>query len=89
MKKALVLLLCLGIVFAGILFSGCSAKIRSQTINYQRRLQNYLPSNANPSNSNVNGTIDLSEGPKLKYDATLGPKDLDFEIRIKNPYKYE
>ena len=89
MKKAFLILLCLGIVFAGILFSGCSVKKNSQTINYQRRLQNYLPSNSATSNKQPTGTIDLSEGPKLKYDAKLGPGDLDFDIKIRNPYKYE
>ena len=89
MKKACIVLLCLGIVFAGILFSGCSARKNAQTINYQRRLQNYLPSTPNASTQRPSGTIDLSEGPKTKYDAKLGPKDLDFDIKIRNPYKYE
>ena len=32
------------------------------------------------------GTIDLSEGPKLRYDAKFGPQDLNFDIKIINPY---
>jgi hypothetical protein len=31
-------------------------------------------------------TVDLSEGPKLKYDANLGPKNLNFDIKIVDPY---
>ncbi len=89
MKKACIVLLCLGIVMAGILFTGCSAKKNSQTINYQRRLQKYLPANTTSTNKTSNITIDLSEGPKTKYDAKLGPRDLDFDINIRNPYKYE
>lgn len=89
MKKACIILLCLGIVLTGMLLAGCSAKKQTQTINYQRRLQNYLPSNTGTSNHQQSVTIDLSEGPKIKYDAKLGPSDLDFDIKIKNPYRYE
>jgi len=85
MKKTAFVLVCLGLIVAGILVSGCSAKSKSPTINYQRRLQNYLPANST-SNQNYNGTIDLSEGPKLEYNRHLGPNDLNFDIKIKNPY---
>ena len=81
MKKACIFLLCLGIIAAGVLFSGCTSKSSKQTINYNRRLQKYLPANST-------GTIDLSEGPRTKYDANLGPQDLNFDIKITNPYKY-
>ena len=84
MKKACIIFLCLGIIVAGVLFSGCTAKNNKQTINYQRRLQNYLPAETTGSIK----TIDLSEGPKAKYDANLGPPDLNFDIKINNPYKY-
>ena len=36
--------------------------------------------------TNTGGMIDLSEGPKLRYDAKLGPKDLNFDFKIINPY---
>ena len=86
MKKACIISLCLGIIVAGLLFSGCSSKHSKQTINYQRKLQNYLPTD---STGKMSGrTIDLSEGPKLKYDANFGPNDLNFDITIRNPYKY-
>ena len=56
-----------------------------KTINYTRRLGKYLQ--AEPSAS-TNGTIDLSEGPKLRYDAKFGPKDMNFDVKIVNPYKF-
>lgn len=84
MKKALIVFLCLGIVVSCVLFSGCSVKSSKQTINYKRRLQNYIP--AETSVQRPTGTIDLSDGQKLKYDRTLGPNDLNFDITIKNPY---
>lgn len=82
MKNFAYLLVCLTI--AGILLSGCALKNKTQTINYQGRLRKYLPSDSS-STSRV-GSIDLSEGPKLKYEANLGPNDLNFDITIKNPY---
>ncbi len=85
MKKACIIFLCLGIIVAGVLFSGCTAKKNKQTINYQRRLQNYLPANTSGQPAR---TIDLSEGQKTKYDANLGPRDLNFDIKINDPYKY-
>ena len=87
MKKACIFLLCFGVFFAGVLLSGCAVKNNKQTINYQRKLQNYLPSDS------ANGyrparTIDLSDGSRTQYDAHLGPQDLNFDIKISNPYKY-
>ena len=32
--------------------------------------------------------VDLSEGPKLHYDANLGPKNLNFDIKIVDPYQF-
>jgi len=84
MKKACIVLLCFGIIIAGVLFSGCTTKNGKQTINYQRKLQNYLPSSA--TGQIQYGTIDLSEGPRARYDVNLGPRELNFDITIKNPY---
>ena len=89
MKKACIVLLCLGIIVTGVLLSGCSVKSSKQTINYQRRLQNYLPSNSagqSTTSKMPTSIIDLSEGPRIQYDAHLGPHELDFDVRIKNPY---
>ena len=37
-------------------------------------------------NKAIGGMIDLSEGPKLRYDSKFGPKDLNFDFKIINPY---
>ena len=86
MKKTCIVLLCLGIIIAGVLFSGCTVKSNKQTINYQRKLQNYLPGST--AVQKPTGTIDLSDGTKTRYDANLGPQELNFDIKISNPYKY-
>ena len=85
MKKTIFVLVCF--VLVNLLLTGCSVKSKTQTIQYQRKLQNYLPSNTtNTGNQKSIGTIDLSEGQKLRYDAKLGPGDLNFDIKIVNPY---
>jgi len=84
MKKIIFVLVCF--VLANVFLTGCVVKKDNQTIKYQRRLQNYLPDETSKQKQMV--TIDLSEGPKMKYDANLGPQDLNFDIKIKNPYKY-
>lgn len=30
--------------------------------------------------------IDLSDGPKVRYDARFGPNDVNFDFKVKNPY---
>ena len=82
MKKTIFVLICF--VLTNVFLTGCSVKSNTQTIKYQRRLQNYLPSDA--SGQRIPGTIDLSDGTKTQYDASLGPKELNFEIKINNPY---
>ncbi len=47
----------------------------------QRRLEKYFTHEKTPA-----GVVDLSEGPKLKYNANFGPKDLNFDFKIENPY---
>ena len=51
-------------------------------IKYERKLGKYFEED----NRQLGGVIDLSEGPKLKYNAKFGPKDLNFDIKIVNPY---
>ena len=48
----------------------------------QRRFAKYVEPSAQ-GNADV---IDLSEGPKLKYDAKFGPNSPSFEFRIVDPY---
>ena len=81
MKKIALLLVCLTI--ANVLLTGCTIKNKRQTINYQRKLSQYIQSEKKSSSGMA---IDLSEGPKQRYDFNLGPNDLNFDIKIVNPY---
>ena len=67
-----------------LLLSACSSVPKSP-IKYQRKLEKYLHP-ANDEQKVQGGMIDLSEGPKLNYNAKFGPKDLNFDIKIVNPY---
>ena len=40
----------------------------------------------NEENKTGGATIELSEGPKLRYNANFGPRDLNFDFKIINPY---
>ncbi|MCQ2743882.1 MAG: hypothetical protein MJ230_03680 [bacterium] len=68
------------LTIASILLCSCSFKNKTQTINYQGRLKKYIQQSSDIKK------IDLSEGPKLRYEANFGPNDLNFDIKIKNPY---
>ena len=80
MKKYGLLIVCL--LTSSVLLSACNATPKSP-IKYERKLGKYFESD---SKKNAGGTIDLSEGPKLRYNANFGPKDLNFDIKIINPY---
>ena len=80
MKKYGLLIVCL--LLSSILLSACNAD-PSSPIKYERKLGKYLEPQENKP---TGGTIDLSEGPKLKYNANFGPKDLNFDFKIINPY---
>lgn len=75
------------LIIAGVLTSGCKIKTQNNPIKYQGRLKKYMQPETDRNNSIK--AIDLSDGVKLKYDATLGPGDINFDFKIKNPYKYE
>lgn len=80
MKKYSPLVVCL---LASVLFlCACTTKTNSP-IKYERKLGKYFEAEEKQPQA---GTIDLSEGPKLKYDAKFGPSDLNFDIKIINPY---
>ena len=79
MKKVGLLIVCL--LFISVLFSACKSTPNSP-IKYERKLGKYFES----ENKSSGGMIDLSEGPKLRYNANFGPKDLNFDIKIINPY---
>ena len=79
MKKYGLLIVCL--LISSFLLSACNATPKSP-INYERKLGKYFEE----ENQHVGGVVDLSEGPKLRYNAKFGPKDLNFDIKIINPY---
>ena len=82
MKKTICFLLCAFMM--SFVFCGCTPKKKSNMIKAERRLAKYLgEGQADKSSSNV---IDLSEGPKLRYDASFGPSAPNFDIKIVNPY---
>lgn len=81
MKKFGILILCL--LISNIFLVGCSKTKNVSTIKYERKLGKYFETETNKPK---NGMIDLSEGPKLRYDAKFGPRDLNFDIKIENPY---
>lgn len=74
-------LLVLMFIISAVLLSACNATPNSP-IRYERKLGKYFED----ENKNTGTTIDLSEGPKLRYDAKFGPRDLNFDIKIVNPY---
>ena len=79
MKKYGLLIVCL--LASSILLSACNFSPKSP-INYERKLGKYFEQ----EERTIGGTIDLSEGPKLRYDAKFGPRDLNFDFKIINPY---
>ena len=79
MKNFTFLTTCLFIL--AVLLSACT-KASNPTIKYERKLGKYFEESSN----STGGMIDLSEGPKLKYNAKFGPKDLNFDFKIVNPY---
>ena len=78
MKKYCLLVICL--VVLSMLCSACSTTSNSP-IKYQRKLEKYFKPSTAPT-----GMVDLSEGPKFNYNAKFGPKELNFDIKIVNPY---
>ena len=70
-----------------ILLCACSMSDGSSIVKTERRLGKYFQNQTNTSTSKPHdGMIDLSEGPKLNYDANFGPQNLNFDIKIVNPY---
>jgi hypothetical protein len=54
-------------------------------IQSQRRFAKYIEPQTAQTKS---VSIDLSEGPKLDYRKNLGPQDINFDIKIVDPYSY-
>ena len=82
MRKFTAFLLLL--IFVSVTNTACtqSRTPKQNMIQSKRRFAEYVA----PEAQKDPNTIDLSEGPKLKYDAKFGPKKLDFDIKIVDPY---
>ena len=80
MKKICSLVLCLCCIV--LITTACTNKPSGSMINAKRRFAEYVE----PQNNKPEGVIDLSEGPRLKYDSYFGPKALNFDFKIENPY---
>lgn len=84
MKKTAVLFIMLSLIC--VLTTACSNQLgqKQNMIQSKRRFAEYVE----PQNQKNPNTIDLSEGPRQNYNAKFGPKNLDFDIKIVDPYKY-
>ncbi len=80
MEKICCLIICSSLI--AICVSACTVKEESPLIKSQRRLGKYIQ----PLENKDSSIIDLSEGPKLRYDANFGPKTPNFDFKIVNPY---
>ena len=80
MEKKLSLLLCFLLVC--ICTSACNTKPPTSMVKTERRFAKYIE----PPKSGPIDMIDLSEGPKLKYNANFGPKAPNFDFKIVDPY---
>lgn len=80
MEKIFCLILC-AFIFSMCL-SACNMKQTSSMVKSERRFAKYVEVQDNKTDN----VVDLSEGPKLKYDAVFGPKTPSFEFKIVNPY---
>ena len=73
---------CILLVFTLVVTTACSGSNANKPnmIQSKRRFAQYVEQNQNPN------AVDLSEGPRLKYDMDMGPKDLNFDIKITSPF---
>jgi len=81
MKKVCTFILMMSICL--LFTSACTKHPQKSIVQSKRRFAQYVEPNQVQKDKNI---IDLSEGPKLHYDANLGPKNLNFDIKIVDPY---
>ena len=84
MQKILVFVLILSLT--SILSTACSKqhKPKPNMIQAQRRFAKYVEYQG----QSAPNTIDLSEGPRQNYDRNFEPRNLEFDIKVVDPYKY-
>ena len=83
MKKICIFLLMVFLIVS--VTAACSHKQKPNMVQSQRRFEKYV---VPQSNGNGGTVIDLSEGPRQNYDADFGPKSVNFDVKIVDPYKY-
>lgn len=85
MKKIISFLLMLS--FIASVTSACAPhKQKPNMIQSKRRFEKYVSPQAQQQSSG--SSIDLSEGPKTNYNHKLGPNDLNFDVKIVDPYSF-
>lgn len=82
MKKTIIFLIIFSLI--SVCTTACSGqrKPKPNMIQSKRRFAEYIE----PQQKKDPNTIDLSEGPRQNYNVNFGPKNLDFDIKIVNPY---
>lgn len=85
MKKctAVIIMISFFCIFTTACTNGSAKK--QNLIQSKRRFAEFIE----PQQKKDPNVIDLSEGPKLRYDANLGPKSLNFDIKIVDPYQFK
>lgn len=80
MKKICTILLIASFIIVET--SACTHKQKPNMVQSHRRFEKYM----NTQDSGSGTVIDLSEGPRQNYDRNLGPQNLNFDIKIVDPY---
>ncbi len=81
MKKALIFLIMFSMVCVCTTACTKQQKPKKNMVQAQRRFAKYLEKQQGNPNA-----IDLSEGPRQNYNAKFGPKNIEFDVKIVDPY---
>ena len=82
MKQICIIIMLLALITVSTTACTRSKKAKQNMIQSKRRFAEYIE----PQKSQTYNRIDLSDGQKLRYDAKLGPQNLNFDIKIVDPY---
>ena len=81
MKKIFILFVISAFILANVTACSGKRKAAKNMIQSKRRFAEYVEPQTKKT-----GVVDLSEGIKLDYDKKLGPQNLNFDIKIVDPY---
>lgn len=84
MKKTVIFIIMFSLVCFCTTACTNQKKPKQSMVKAERRFAKYLDGEQQQQ-KNPNA-IDLSEGPRQNYNAKFGPKNLDFDIKIVDPY---